>query len=358
MDKIKILSIYRGQMFENRGTPIRVRSLLSRFQVAEDLELSIATWDRLAPGFKKHLFLDNNHWRDLFGLIKYIRSEKIEVVIGHTVSASYYLVPIKFLTKAKVVLEMHGFVEDEARAYGDIGFFSYWTLKTWYGFAYFICDLVTTCSKSVTDIILKYNKNTVSIYGGVDIDYFNPQVNSGHYFAKDDRIVIGYAGNARTWQGVDFLVNAYKKIISTNPEFRLVLLMSETKGLETADLEIFGPLDNKDVPKFLIDCDILVIPRPDTPVTKISFPSKLPEYLAMGKPVIASCLGDMDQIIIHDKNGLLYQPGNQEEFIKDVIFLKEKVNRSRLGDQAYQTARDLSWDNQSGLFVENIRQIL
>jgi len=358
MNNLKILAIYRGQMFENRGTPIRVRSLLSRFQMSGDLELSIASWDRSAPGFKNHLFLDNNHWRDIFSLIKYIRREKIEVVIGHTVSASYYLVPIKFLTRAKVVLEMHGFVEDEARAYGDIGFFSYWTLKAWYGFTYFICDLVTTCSKSVTDIILKFNKNTVSIYGGVDIDYFNPNVSSGHYFTKDDRIVIGYAGNARTWQGVDFLVDAYKKIISTNPEFRLVLLMSETKGLETAGLEIFGPLDNKDVPKFLIDCDILVIPRPDTPVTKISFPSKLTEYMAMGKPVVASCLGDMDQIIINDQNGLLYQPGDQQEFIKNILLLKDNNIRRRLGDRAYQTARDLSWDNQSELFVENIRKML
>ena len=178
---------------------------------------------------------------------------------------------------------------------------------------------------------------------------------------KDGRIIIGYAGNSRRWQGVDFLIDVYKKLSARRNDFKLALLMSETKGLKGAKesgVEIVGPLPNQDVPKFLVDCDILVVPRPDTAVTRLSFPSKLMTYLAMGKAVVASRIGDMDKIIVSGVNGLIYTPGNVEELMGCLTSLRDPDLRARLGAAAVKTAQMFSWERQSALLIDSIRKIM
>lgn len=357
MKKIKILAVYRGRIFEHRGTPIRVRSLLTQLNSNECIDLAVCSWDKTQGNFSKHFTLTNNHFQDIKQIYHYVKNNKIDVIIGYIISTSYYLAPLKLLTKAKIVLETHGFAEDESYEYGDIGLLRYWLLKLWYGFFYWICDLITTCSQSVTDILLKYNRNVVTVCDGVDLSLFNPNVPSGIYIKKDGRIVIGYAGNARKWQGIDFLIEAYKKLSAQCNDFRLVLLMSEKKYMKSG-VEIIGPLENENVPKFLIDCDILVIPRPETLVTRLSYPSKLSVYLAMGKAVVASNTGDVDKIITSGVNGLLYTPGNAEELMDNLLALRDKNLRERLGAEAVKTAQQLSWERMADFLVDNIRKIV
>lgn len=361
MQPIKVLAIYRGKIFENRGTPIRVQALLSQIERGDAVDLTVCSWDKSSKIFSKHFTLTNNHLDDLRQICRYVRSHKVDAVIGYTTATSYYLAPLKFFTKAKIVFETHGFDEDEAFEYGDISRVGYWRKKLWYAIFYRLCDLIITCSQSPAEILLKYNRRVVSIYDGVDITYFNTQATSGGYIHKDGRIVIGYAGNNRRWQGVDFLIDVYKKLSAQHDNFKLALLMSETKGLGDAKesgAEIVAPLPNHDVPKFLIDCDILVIPRPDTAVTRLSFPSKLMTYLAMGKAVVASCTGDVDKIIIPGVNGLIYTPGDADGLIKCLKSLRDPELRARLGAAAVKTAQVFSWERQSELLIDNIRKII
>jgi len=229
--KINVLAMYRGDILANRGTPIRARSLLSRMDENENINLSVCSWS-VEPGcFKRHFTLKNEHWNDLKKIYRYVKKNNIDVVVGHTISTSYYLLPIKIFTNVKLVLEMHGFIEEEAREYNSMSFIAYYRMKVWNAIFFFFCDFITTCSKSITDIILKYNKNAVSMCGGVDIDFFNPNVESGGYFKRDDRVVVGYIGDSKKWQGIDFLIDAYRKLLKRDKAFRLVLLMSENKNI-------------------------------------------------------------------------------------------------------------------------------
>lgn len=249
-------------------------------------------------------------------------------------------------------------MEDEALGYGDIGRIKYYLFKVFFGFCYWLCDLVMTSDGPSTFLILKrWNKNGLMLCGGVDLNNFRPDAPSGGFIEKDGRIIIGYAGNARIWQGVDFLVNAYKKVKEQTDDFRLALLLSEKKDFGS-NVETLGPLQNKDVPKFLVDCDILVIPRPDMPMTKIAFPSKISEYIAMGKAVIVSNVGDMDKIIKDGENGLVFQAGDDDEFLSKIFSLRDPSFRARLGKQAVRSAQELSWDKLVSLLVANLRKIV
>lgn len=351
--KINVLAMYRGDILANRGTPIRVRSLLARMDRNANINLSVCSWSVEPEYFKKHFMLKNEHWNDLKKIYKYVKDNNIDVVVGHTISTSYFLLPIKIFTKAKLVLEMHGFIEEEAREYNSMSLFAYYRMKVWNAIFFFFCDFITTCSKSITDIILKYNKNVVSMCGGVNIDIFNPNAKSEGYFKRDGRVVIGYIGDSKKWQGIDFLIDTYRELLKRDKDFRLVLLMSENKNIPN-DMEVFGPLPHEDVPKFMIDCDILVIPRPLTRVTKISYPSKLTEYLAMGKAVVVSNMGDADQVVIDGVNGMLYTPGDREALIDKFLLLKDKSTRVNLGREANKTAQAMSWSRMSKTFTDYI----
>jgi glycosyltransferase involved in cell wall biosynthesis len=353
MKKVRVLALYRERLFESRGTPIRVLNILSRIEHDPRIELSVFSWDASAPGFARHMRLMNNHLEDLCKLRRYIKEHKIDIVVGYTASSLYYLTPLKFLTKAKISFESHGFIEDEALAYGDISPWKYKLLRAFFGFSYRLCDVIfTSDGKSTADALARYNPAVSMLTGGVDTGQFRPDAPSGHYFERDTRIVIGYAGNARIWQGVDFLVEAYRAL-GRNSGFRLVLLLSEQKSFGD-DIEAFGPLPNPEVPGFLTDCDLLVIPRPLTPVTRIAYPSKLTEYLAMGKAVIGSDVGDIDTIIRDGENGLIYPAGDAQALRHCLERLRDPALRAQLGKNGRATAEKMSWDTLAKRMVDRL----
>lgn len=358
MKKIKVLAFYRGKIHAPRGTPIRVFNMLSRLEKSPGIELSVFSWDKEASGFSKHFFMNNNHVEDLRKIISYTKDNSIDIILGYTASALYYLAPLKFLTKAKIAYESHGFMEDEALGYGDIGKLKHWMFRVFFGFCYWLCDLVMTSDgPSTVKVLEKYHKDVLMLCGGVDLNNFRPDAPSGGFIKKDGRIVIGYAGNARLWQGVDFLVDAYRKLLEKSGDFRLVLLLSEKKDFGS-NIEVFPQMQNKDVPKFLVDCDILVIPRPSLPMTKIAFPSKISEYVAMGKTVVVSNVGDMGAVVHDGRNGLVYEASNRDKFIEKLLSLRDPKLRARLGVQAAETAKNLSWDKLVGELVANLIKIV
>lgn len=357
MKPIRVLSIYRSYVSENRGTPIRVRSILQRLDARDDIDLIAATWDKQTDVVREHVHLTNNHIKDLLLIFRIIRSGKIDVVMGHTIATAYYLLPVVLFSKAKVMLEMHGFIEEESLLYGSISKIGYWFQKMWLGIFYRLCDGATTCSDTATEILLQYNNNVTTIFGGADPEIFNPQISSGGYVKREPgKIMIGYAGNSRIWQGLPFLAEAFASLHAKHPEFQLVVISSEKKHPDMGPgVQMCGPLEYADVPRALIDCDILVIPRPANEVNRISFPSKLVEYMAMGKAVVASRTSDCHQIIHHEYNGLLYDPGDIQGLSDCFLQLRSIDIRANLGYHAQQTVeRELTWDIQ----VAKLAQLL
>jgi hypothetical protein len=55
----RVLAIYRGKLTDNRGTPIRVRSILEGLAKDPRFALTIATWDQSLPFSDRHIHLTN-----------------------------------------------------------------------------------------------------------------------------------------------------------------------------------------------------------------------------------------------------------------------------------------------------------
>lgn len=356
--KTRVLAIYRGVLTESRGTPIRVRTLLSGLAQDTRFTLTVASWNSVSPIDAAHIHLSNNKVDDVRTLMSAARD--VDIVLGHTMSAWYYMALLRVLRPVKIVLEMHGFIEEESRFYGDLGWGGYVLSKMFYAVFYRMCSAITTCSENAQEILSRFNAKTVAIYGGVDTDLFRPDVAPlPGVIRPQDSIVLGYAGNARKWQGLEFLIEAFRRLRAQDSSFVLAILTSERKGIpDEPGIQVFDPVPHEEVPQFLAACDVLIIPRLDDRVSRVSFASKLPEYMAMGKPVIASATSDAHRIIADGKNGLIFTPGDIDGFIACALALKDSETRSRIGAQARMVAETrLSWPFQVVILANILRSI-
>lgn len=360
--QIRIISIYYGFLEKNRGTPIRVRNLIDSFSKYPNVNIILMSRDTCPPvKGVTHVRLTESRLKNFLLLRKQIKDFKPNVVIGHTLTGIVYLLFVKIFTRILIVLELHGFLEEEGLFTGSINRFKYYKSKVVYAILYKLCDLITTCSFTASKIISSHNKNVLTILGGVNPDLFNDRVESTYDFRESSEdIIIGYAGNTRTWQGLDFLVDCFESIYLIDKRFKLALLLSEESGLKShPGIKIVPKVEYSEAPHFLASCDVLVIPRAENIVNKISFPSKLPEYMAMGKPVVASKTSDMFEVISHLQNGILYEPGNKDDFIRSILALKENSIRKKIGENAtLKIGEDLNWHKQAGILLDKLESML
>ncbi len=361
MKKIKALSIFRSNLLDNRGTPLRVKSLITFGKTQEAFEWYTCSLDTESPLGLPHCTINHHHYHDIRTIVSFVKKHDIEVLIVHSLSAAFYMPFLRvFLPKHKMVLEMHGFREEEEFLYGAISRPRYYLDKFLHSFIYRMSHLITTCSISATEYLYPYNKNVVSVYGGFDQRLFDPNTPSGGYIKRGaSDLVIGYAGDGKKWQGLPFLLSTFERVVETYPQCKLALLLSEKRTIpDRPYIQVTDALPHEKVSGFTVDCDVLVIPRIKSRVNELTYPSKFMEYLAMGKPVIVSRTSDMHKIIRDGENGMLYDPEDAQGFIDAVGRLTDPVVRARVGANARKTAVEgYTWDIQGKIFTGAIAQL-
>ena len=95
-----------------------------------------------------------------------------------------------------------------------------------------------------------------------------------------------------------------------------------------------GVVEQQKGPKYLSACDVLVCPHVPNSDGTVFFgsPTKLFEYMACGKAILASALGQIEEVIEHDVNGWLTEPGKIDSLVTGLeILVSDPLKRSRLG---------------------------
>ncbi|PYV15371.1 MAG: glycosyltransferase family 1 protein, partial [Acidobacteria bacterium] len=110
-------------------------------------------------------------------------------------------------------------------------------------------------------------------------------------------------------------------------------------------VELTGAVSTESIPGLLASMDVGVAPYPKLERFYFS-PLKIYEYMAAGLPVVASRLGQIEQVIEHGRNGLLCAPGDASDLSHALIRLRSDPRlRAKLGSNARATvlARH-TWD--------------
>jgi ATP-binding cassette subfamily B protein len=99
------------------------------------------------------------------------------------------------------------------------------------------------------------------------------------------------------------------------------------------------------VPGWLASMDVAVAPYPDLPDFYFS-PLKVYEYMAAGLPVVASAIGQIPDVVGHEQNGLLVEPGSVDDLAAALLRLAQDPGLGvRLGTAAAETVRaEHTWD--------------
>jgi glycosyltransferase involved in cell wall biosynthesis len=101
------------------------------------------------------------------------------------------------------------------------------------------------------------------------------------------------------------------------------------------------PIDR--VRELVLDADVCVDPAPATGLNRLSTMVKLPEYLALGKPIVIYDLLESSRTIA--EAGVLVPPGNAEAFADAIADLaREPERRLGLAGKARSRASEISWD--------------
>ena len=173
---------------------------------------------------------------------------------------------------------------------------------------------------------------------------------------NEDSCVVGYIGSLREMEGVDLTAKAVAKLRERGHDVRFFVLTGESGqselqqlceilGIESSTV-ILGPVPHEEVAKFYSLIDIFVVSRPNTRVTQLVTPLKPFEAMAMGRTVVASKLAALEEIIQHEKTGLLYQPDDLEDLTHSIERCIENPSlREQLGTNASEwVLENRTWD--------------
>jgi len=207
-------------------------------------------------------------------------------------------------------------------------------------------------ARGVDDARILVNPN------GVDPDIYHPQVEGNDVrtrYGIGDETVIGFIGTFGKWHGAEMLARAFVRLVSERPELRArVRLLMIGDGLmkpaaEQAvrdggalDRAIFtGLVPQADGPAHLAACDILVSPHVQNPDGSPFFgsPTKLFEYMSMGRAILASDLDQIGEILTQDETAWMVPPGDEAALAQGLATLIEDPGlRARLGEAARHAA--------------------
>lgn len=203
---------------------------------------------------------------------------------------------------------------------------------------------------------------------GVDVERFRPGAGGADARRElgigERDVVAGFVGTFGPWHGVEKLAEAIKAIPDdVRARFLLVgkgsLYAEVEKQLEAetrAGRVIFtGAVAHGRVPALLDACDILVAPHVPLADGSEFFgsPTKIFEYMAMGKGIVASQLGQIGEVLSDGETALLVEPGNVDE-LKGALMklIADRELRERLGTRAREVAE------QNHTWVHNARRVL
>lgn len=160
-----------------------------------------------------------------------------------------------------------------------------------------------------------------------------------------DLPVVGYVGQLRTMgmeKGIDTLLAAVARVPyvralivgGTAEDVQLYQKQAEKLGVQSRVI-FTGRVEPSRVPSYLSACDVLTMPFPNVEhYARFMSPLKLFEYLAAGKPIIASDLPTIREVI-DEKSAVLVAPsdpsslaGGMEKILSDPSFAKELAERS------------------------------
>jgi glycosyltransferase involved in cell wall biosynthesis len=214
--------------------------------------------------------------------------------------------------------------------------------------AFSTAGLLVTVSRELRDQLIAAGVPAGKIEvvpNGVDIGRFGP---AGPVWPgrPEGRCVVGFVSSLRPWHGVDLLIEGFRTL-ARDPRYHLLVvgdgpMMSDLRRLADelpGRLTLTGAVPQTEVPAYTRAMDAALVPYPAMRSFYFS-PLKVLEYMAAGCAIVASAIGQVNELIADGRTGLLVPPGDVPALVDAVRRLAgDQALRARLGCAAAAEAR-------------------
>jgi glycosyltransferase involved in cell wall biosynthesis len=181
------------------------------------------------------------------------------------------------------------------------------------------------------------------------IDLVNKKLDKNY-----DRIDISYMGGLNKIKGVQVLIKAFRNI--DNDKIRLHIY---GKGVDEDEFKKLAASDPRIIFHGYLERDLLMNSYHETNLAVLpsicydNSPMMIYESLTNSTPLIASRIGGIPELIEENKNGYLFQPGNQEE-LQSILerLIENPETLKRLEKGAFESASQYSMENYVNAFEE------
>jgi len=172
-----------------------------------------------------------------------------------------------------------------------------------------------------------------------------------------DKIIM-YAGVFHPWKGAHILAEAAKEL----PTFQFIFVGGERKDIPQQFLEKFsasnirieGIKPHRQIPYYLKAADILVLPNSACDDISIYYtsPIKLFEYLASKRPIVASDLPSIREVL-NEKCSTFFKPDDPVSLAAEIKSLASSKRRmDELAANGFEMVRKYSWRSRANSIIE------
>lgn len=242
-------------------------------------------------------------------------------------------------------------------------------------------DVIVVVSDPLRDELIERGIDAGKILvnpNGVDADVYAPTVDGSAVRARyglEDKTVLGFIGTFGAWHGAEVLAEAFGRLMSAHPEYRgTTRLLMIGDGLKMPEVRaalahhqvealctLTGIVPQTQGPAHLAACDMLISPHvPNADGTRFfGSPTKLFEYMAMGRGIVASDLDQIGEILNHDETAWMVKPGDPDSLVKGLKqLIDDPARRERLGAAARRdVVAHYTWREHTRKIIEKLREV-
>jgi glycogen synthase len=230
-----------------------------------------------------------------------------------------------------LVYEARAFWEDAAVDHGTTreGSVRYRLTRMLETFLFRSADRVVVIAERMRDEIVRrgVDARRIAVVGnGVDLDRFRPvprnEVLASRLGIRKD-VVFGFIGSFYHYEGLRFLVEALPALRARVPGAQFLLVgggeeeavLREASRRSGGALVLPGQVPYEEVRDYYSVMDVFVCPRRRMRLTELVTPLKPLEAMAMARPVLASDVGGLSELIEHGTTGILFRAEDADALV-------------------------------------------
>ncbi len=230
---------------------------------------------------------------------------------------------------------------------------------------------IICCSRAVENFVKNTEKitdnKTIVIYNGVDEERFSPLKSPTsirtEFGMDEETVVVGTVSSLTPHKGHEYLIQAASLVLGTLPSVKFLIvgdgplrqrLEDQAKNLNIHPAVIFTGT-RKDIPEILSLMDVFVLPSH----TREGLGIAIIEAMAAERPVVATDIGGIPEVVNNSETGLLVPPGDPKALSKAIIELLQDPSRAKtMGEKGRIRVKEKFTVKKMLSEIENVYQSL